>query len=95
ILEGLEYPSVEREHRALKASGRVEYGRVTLEETKRAIQDFSRLEGIIPAIQTAQVIAWAAQAAARLPKDQAVVVNMTERVDKDIWDIGKALGMQF
>jgi len=95
ILEGLEYPSVEREHRALKASGRVEYGRVTLEETKRAIQDFSRLEGIIPAIQTAQVIAWAAQAAMRLPKDRAVVVNMAERVDKDIWDIGKALGMQF
>lgn len=90
ILDGLEYPSVEREHRALKASGRVEFVDGTASQAKQAISQLSRLEGLIPAVQTAQVFAWAADAAAKLPKSHVVVVNMVEHADKDIWDIRRA-----
>lgn len=91
ILDGLEYPSVDREQRALRQSGRIEYVNGSAPQALHAIQQLSRLEGLTPAVQTAQVLAWAAEAAAKLSPDQVVVINMVEQVDKDIWDIRRAL----
>lgn len=93
ILEGLEYPSVTREHAWLRDSGRVEYVSVGVEDAKRAIHDFSRLEGYVPAIQTAHALAYAGQAARQMSPEQIVLVHINERVEKDIWDIGKAFGI--
>jgi tryptophan synthase beta chain len=93
VMEGTEYPSVRREHSLLRASGRVEYVSTRSETAKRALSDFSRLEGIVPAIRTAHALGWACDAASKMPPDHAVVVAMTERADKDIWNIGRMLGM--
>ena len=95
ILEGLEYPSVIREHAMLKSSGRVEYVKVGVEQVKQAIRDLSHKEGLIPAIQTAHAVAWAIQTARTMQPDQVIVVLISETVDKDIWDIGRALGVPF
>ena len=92
ILEGMEYPSVVREHGWLRDSGRVEYLKASLESAKTAIRDLSFFEGITPAIQTAHALGWACQAAAQMKPEQVVVVMMAEDVDKDIWDIGRLMG---
>lgn len=92
ILEGMEYPSVVREHRWLRECGRVEYVKATLESAKTAIRDFSYFEGITPAIETAHALGWACEAAAQMTPEQVVVVMMAEEVEKDIWDIGRMMG---
>ena len=93
IMEGLEYPSVTREHAWLQASGRVDYVDIPEEAVKKAISDCGRLEGLIPPIQTAHAIAWAIQEARRMEPDQTVVVMLRESMDKDIWEIGRAMGI--
>jgi len=92
ILEGLEYPSVVREHGWFKASGRVEYVKATQESAKRAIRDLGTHEGFIPAIETAYAIGWACEAAAKMSREQVVAVLVSEDVEKDIWDIGRMMG---
>jgi tryptophan synthase beta chain len=92
IMEGLDYPSVARETRWLKASGRVEFVKTKSSAAKKAIHDLSRCEGIIPAIETAYALAWAFEAAASMSRDQTIVVYLGENVEKDIWEIGKAMG---
>lgn len=93
ILEGMDYPRVAREHAWLRATGRVEDAQIGAAAAKKAIRDMSHFEGIIPAIETAYAIAWACQTAARMPRDQTVMVLMAENVDKYIWDIGRAMGI--
>lgn len=92
ILEGMEYPSVVREHRWLRESGRVEYVKATVEAAKEAIRNLSYYEGITPAIETAHALGWACLAAAEMKPEQAVVVMMAEDVEKDVWDIGRLMG---
>ena len=94
IMEGMDYPRVTREHNWLKASGRVEYVKTTATAAKKAINDLSLYEGIIPAIQTSYAMAWAFQEAAKLKPEQSVIIMMTEKVDKNIWQMGKAFGVQ-
>lgn len=93
LLEGLEYPSVEREHAWLAASGRVDYVDVEPSLTRRAIVDVARCEGLIPGLRTAQVLAWTLPMAAALPRDELVVLSWNENSDRDLWDIGRAFGM--
>lgn len=93
ILEGLDYPRVAREQAWLKATGRVEYVEARSAAAKKAISDLSRCEGIIPAIETAYALAWACEAASSMSRDQTVVVFFGENVDKNIWEIGKAMGV--
>ena len=93
IMEGLEYPSVVREHAWLQASGRVVYVDVTEEAVKQVIGECGRLEGLIPPIQTAHAIAWACQEARQMPASQSVIVILREAMDRDIWEIGKAMGI--
>jgi len=92
IMEGMEYPSVVREHRWLRETGRVEYVKASLDAAKKAIRDLSYFEGITPAIETAHALGWACQAAAAMQPEQAVVVMMAEDAEKDIWDIGRLMG---
>jgi tryptophan synthase beta chain len=92
ILEGMDYPSVVREQRWLRETGRVEYIKASLEAAKSAIRDLSYHEGIIPAIETAHALGWACQAAAQMKPEQVVVVMVAEDVDKDMWDIGRLMG---
>jgi len=92
ILEGSEYPSVVREHRWLRETGRIEYAKAGLDAAKKAIRDLSYFEGITPAIETAHALGWACQAAAAMRPDQVVVLMMVEDAEKDIWDIGRLMG---
>lgn len=93
ILEGMDYPSVARETAWLKASGRVEFVKTPSAAAKKAILDLSRCEGIVPAIESAYALAWACQTAATMSPEQNIVVFLGENVDKDIWEIGKAMGV--
>lgn len=93
IMEGMDYPRTTREHAWLKASGRVEYVKGNVAQAKRAVYDVSKHEGVIPAIQTAYALGWACQEAARMRPDQSLIVIVAESVDKNIWQIGKAMGI--
>nr|WP_241696223.1 pyridoxal-phosphate dependent enzyme [Solimonas terrae] len=93
IMEGMDYPRTTREHAWLKASGRVEYVKGSVGAAKRAMFDVSKHEGVIPAIQTAFALGWACQEAAKMSPEQTVIVMMSENVDKNIWQIGKAMGV--
>jgi tryptophan synthase beta chain len=92
ILEGLEYPSVTREHAFLKASGRIDYAAGNAMAARKAIVELAQQEGIVPAIETASVVAVACDQASRMKPEQAVVVMLAESGDKDIWEISRALG---
>jgi tryptophan synthase beta chain len=92
-MEGMDYPRTTREHAWLKASGRVEYVKGTVASAKKAVYDVSKHEGVIPAIQTAYALGWACQEAAKMSAEQTVIVVMAESVDKNIWQIGKAMGV--
>ena len=95
ILEASDYPAVEREHALLHDSGEVEYVDGDPGLARNVIRQLARLEGVIPAVRTAHALAWAAEAARQMPPDRVVVVNMVEHVEKDMTDIGEALGIRF
>lgn len=84
LLEGLEYPGVSREQAWLMATGRVIYEQVTHEQVIQAVRDFSKCEGMIPAMETAHALAYACEQAGRMKADESVVVLIAEQVDKDI-----------
>jgi tryptophan synthase beta chain len=95
ILEGHGYPNVTREHAWLRESGRIEYHRISQEAAKRAISDLSHKEGLIPALETAHALAWASETARSMKPEQAIVVMVAEDVEKDLWDIGRLMGVPF
>ena len=84
ISAGLDYPSIGPEHASLHDSGRVEYTSVSDTEALNAFQTLSRLEGIIPALESAHAIAHAIKVAAEMKGDQTVIVNLSGRGDKDV-----------
>ena len=94
VSAGLDYPSVGPEHATLHESGRVEYTSINDEEALNAFGELSRLEGIIPALESAHAVAQAKKL--KLPKDQIAVVNLSGRGDKDVNEamrlVGKTLG---
>jgi len=92
ISAGLDYPGIGPEHSWLYDSGRVEYVSVTDDEAVAAFQQCTRLEGIIPALESSHAIAHAAKIAGALPKDHLMVINLSGRGDKDVGTIAKALG---
>jgi len=91
VSAGLDYPSVGPEHAYLKSSGRVEYTYATDDEALEAFQSVSRLEGIIPALESAHALAYAAKLVPDLGRDQIVVINMSGRGDKDVEQAAKLL----
>lgn len=84
ISAGLDYPGVGPEHSALKESGRVEYTSITDREAVEAFSLLSRLEGIIPALESSHAIAQVMKTAPTLSRDSLVVVNLSGRGDKDM-----------
>jgi tryptophan synthase beta chain len=84
ISAGLDYPSIGPEHAFLHDEGRVEYTSVPDAEALAAFQTLSKLEGIIPALESAHAVAHALQVAAEMKPDQILVVNLSGRGDKDI-----------
>lgn len=84
ISAGLDYPGVGPEHAYLKDSGRAEYVSVTDDEALRGVALLSRLEGIIPALETAHAVAWIHREKARWTKDDVVLLCVSGRGDKDV-----------
>jgi tryptophan synthase beta chain len=91
ISAGLDYPSVGPEHAYLKDEGLVEYASVTDEEALEAFKDCSRLEGIIPALETAHALFYAEKLARELGPGKNLVVNLSGRGDKDVEVVVEAL----
>lgn len=83
VASGLDYPGVGPEHSMLKDKGRVKYDSVTDKETIDAFYELSRLEGIIPALESAHAVAYALKLAKENPQ-QSILVNLSGRGDKDI-----------
>lgn len=84
IASGLDYPGVGPQHCYLKDIERVRYEAIDDNQCLDAFMTLSRKEGIIPALESAHAVAWATQAAADLPADRIILVNMSGRGDKDV-----------
>jgi tryptophan synthase beta chain len=91
ISAGLDYPGVGPEHSYYKDTGRFEYVSVTDDEALEGFQALTRLEGIMPALESAHAVAHAMRAAARMRKTQTVLVGLSGRGDKDVHTVGQAL----
>ena len=84
VSAGLDYAAVGPEHAHLQATGRAEYHYASDAEALTAFQDLARLEGIIPALESAHAIAYVRRAAARFGPDAVLLVNLSGRGDKDV-----------
>ncbi|TET15472.1 MAG: tryptophan synthase subunit beta [Dehalococcoidia bacterium] len=93
IAPGLDYPGVGPEHSYYKDTGRVSYVAVSDDQVLEGFQLLSTTEGIIPALEPAHAIYYAAQIAPELDKDTLLVVNLSGRGDKDISIVAEALGI--
>ncbi len=94
ISAGLDYPGVGPEHSYLKETGRAEYVAVTDKEALEALQLVSKLEGIIPALETAHAFAWLKPLCKTLSSGQEIVINCSGRGDKDVNTVAKQLERQ-
>ncbi len=92
VSAGLDYPGVGPEHSYWKDSGRVRYVRVSDEEALRAFDQCARLEGILPALETAHALVEGMREAARRPKEDTVVVCFSGRGDKDVFEVARLRG---
>ena len=92
ISAGLDYPGVGPEHAALYDSGRAEYVAITDDEAVEAFEYLSRVEGVIPAIESAHAVAHAIKLAPTLRPDQIIVVTLAGRGDKDVAAIARYRG---
>lgn len=91
ISAGLDYPGVGPEHAFLKDSKRAEYVAVTDMEAMDALMELTRLEGIIPAIESAHAVAYACKYAANMTENQSMIVCLSGRGDKDVHTIADYL----
>jgi tryptophan synthase beta chain len=94
ISAGLDYPGVGPEHSYLRDTGRVSYQTATDAEALEAFQALSRLEGIIPALETAHALAWVHRSAGTFPSDAVVLVCLSGRGDKDVAHVAATLGIR-
>ena len=93
VSAGLDYAAVGPEHAWLHDQGRVEYGYATDEQALAAFNKLARLEGIIPALESAHAIAAVMERAPTMPKDQIILVNLSGRGDKDVAQVAQRLGL--
>ncbi len=94
ISAGLDYPGIGPEHANLYDTKRAEYVPVTDDEAVEAFEYLSRIEGIIPAIESAHAVAYAMKIAKTMPKDKIIVVNLSGRGDKDVAAIARYKGVE-
>ena len=92
ISAGLDYPGVGPEHAYYRDAGRFEFVSVTDEEALEGFQMLARLEGIMPALESAHAVAHAVRLAKQLPSSKTIVVGLSGRGDKDVQVVAKALG---
>jgi tryptophan synthase beta chain len=92
ISAGLDYPGVGPEHSYLRDSGRATYETATDAEALDAFQALSRLEGIIPALETAHALAWVLRSRGRWSPSDAVLICLSGRGDKDVAHVAELLG---
>lgn len=92
ISAGLDYPGIGPEHAYLHDTGRAEYVAVTDAEAVGAFEYLSRIEGVIPAIESAHAVAHAMKLARTMPKDRIIVINISGRGDKDCAAIARYRG---
>ncbi len=95
VSAGLDYPGVGPEHAWLKDCGRAEYVAITDDEALKAFHDLCRLEGILPALESAHALAYAAKLAPTLPTDGVLLVNLSGRGDKDMDTVAARSGIRF
>lgn len=93
ISAGLDYPGIGPEHSWLRDTGRVEYVPIKDDEALEAFQLLTRTEGIIPALEPSHALAEVIKRAPKMGKDQIILMNLCGRGDKDIFTVGKILGM--
>jgi tryptophan synthase beta chain len=93
ISAGLDYPGVGPEHTYLRDTGRAEYIPITDEEAVSAFEYLSKVEGIIPAIESAHAVAAALKIAPKMDKNEIMVINLSGRGDKDVYSIARYRGV--
>jgi tryptophan synthase beta chain len=94
VSAGLDYPGVGPEHAWLNDSGRAQYVVVDDDEALEAFHTCCRIEGIIPALESSHALAHAARLAATLPANQAILVNLSGRGDKDMHTVAQRAGLE-
>ncbi len=94
ISAGLDYPGIGPEHAYLHDTGRAEYVAVTDDEAVEAFEYLSRIEGIIPAIESAHAVAYAKKIAPAMGRDRIIVIGLSGRGDKDVASIARYRGVE-
>jgi len=93
VSAGLDYPGVGPEHSWLKETGRASYVSVTDQEALTAFHQLTRLEGIMPALESSHALAYGFKLAAEMRTDQKVLINLSGRGDKDVQTVAELEGM--
>jgi tryptophan synthase beta chain len=93
ISAGLDYPGIGPEHAYLHDIGRAQYVAATDDESVAAFEYLSKMEGIIPAIESSHAVAYAMKLAPTMRKDQIIVINISGRGDKDVAAIARYKGV--
>ena len=94
ISAGLDYPGIGPEHAYLHETGRADYVAITDEEAVCAFEYLSKMEGIIPAVESAHAVAAAIKIAPTMGKDQIMVINISGRGDKDVYQVARYRGVE-
>ena len=95
ISAGLDYPGVGPEHAYLKDIGRADYESITDKEALEAFHLLTRVEGIIPALESSHAVAYAVKLAKQWPSDKSIVINLSGRGDKDMQTVAEIEGLEF
>jgi tryptophan synthase beta chain len=93
ISAGLDYPGVGPEHAWLRDTGRALYDAVTDDEALAAFHALTRIEGIIPALESSHALAYAAKLAPLMRRDQSILINLSGRGDKDMHTVASREGI--
>src|SRR5207244_903119 len=94
VSAGLDYAAVGPEHAWLRDQKRVEYTYATDDKALEAFMKLARLEGIIPALESAHAVAEVIQRAPKLAKDKLIIVNLSGRGDKDVAQVAAKVGLR-
>lgn len=92
VSAGLDYPGVGPEHSYWKDTGRVQYVSITDVEALAAFELLAKLEGILPALESAHAVAQVLKVAPTLPRDRIIVINLSGRGDKDCQEVARLIG---
>jgi len=93
ISAGLDYPGVGPEHSWLKDSGRVKYVVINDDEALQGFHDLTKIEGIMPALESSHALAYATKLAPKMRKDEIIIINLSGRGDKDIETVATLEGI--